>query len=288
MRIFIAGATGVYGRNLIPLLLAHGHQVRALARTPERAAALQAQGVEPVAGDLLDPATPLAEGIRGCEAVLHIATAIPRNGGAPDAWNNNTALRTTGTRALLDAALAAGATRYLQQSIVMAYADGGDRLLDESAPFAQPASRPTAPPVITMEQMVRETPAGRLAWCILRGGSFVGPDTAQESLVDRLRAGREVATGDGSHYLSPVHVADMAAATVLAVESAPPGSTYNVNDEPVRYGDYVDRLADRLGVSRPQRDPAKPAPASCRADSTAIRRALGWTPSHGVYSLVNS
>lgn len=284
MRIFIAGATGVYARHLIPLLLAAGHQVRGLARTPERAEALQTAGVEPVAGDLLDPAiqAALAGHLRGCDAVLHLATAIPSDPRAPGAWDANTALRTTGTRALLDATLAAGVPRYVQQSIVMAYVDGGDRLLDESTPLATPEERPTAPPVVAMEGMVREVPTNRLAWCILRGGAFLGPQTAQDALVDRLRAGREVVPGDGSHWFAPVHVADMATATHLAVERATAGATYNVNAEPERWGDYVDRLAAHLGVPHPQRDPTRSRPANCRADATAIRRDLGWQPTHSL------
>ncbi|MSQ09935.1 MAG: NAD-dependent epimerase/dehydratase family protein [Dehalococcoidia bacterium] len=179
------------------------------------------------------------------------------------------------TRALLDAALAAGVARYLQQSIVMAYVDGGDDWLDESTPFV---ATPTAAVVAEMEGMVRAVDAGAMAWCILRGGSFVGPDTAQQALLQRLREGREVVPGDGSNYLAPVHVADMTAATALAIERAAAGAVYNVCDEPVRYGDYVDALASGIGAARPPRSPERPAPASCRADATAIRQQLGWMP----------
>lgn len=285
MKVFIAGATGVYGRNLLPLLLERGHTVRALARSPEKATELKAQGGEPVMGDLLAPAThaELTRMIEGCEAVLHLATAIPRGGARPDAWNTNSAIRTTGTRALLDATLAAEAARYVQQSILMAYVDGGDRWLDESTPLATVEERATAGPVVKMEAMVQAVPANRLAWCILRGGSFVGPDTAQEELIGRLRAGTEVVPGDGSHYLSPIHVADMAQATLLAMEGAPAASVYNVADEPLRYGEYVDELAGRLSLPKPPRDASRPRPASCRADSSAIRTALGWQPSHSVF-----
>lgn len=279
LRLFIAGATGVLGRNLLPLLQERGHSVRALVRTSSQADALATQGVEPVLGDLLAPMSQAAlnDVMRGCDAVLHLATAIPSNPAAPGAWDANTALRTVGTRALLDAALAAGATRYLQQSIVMAYIDGRDAWLDETAPFA---ATPTAAVVAEMEGMVRAVDADALAWCILRGGSFVGPDTAQQALLQRLREGRAVVPGDGAYYIAPVHVADMAAATALAIEQAAAGAVYNVCDEPVRYGDYVDALAGGIGVARPPRNSERPAPASCRADATAIRQQLGWTPAH--------
>ena len=279
MRLFIAGATGVYGRNLIPLLLSQGHTVRVLVRRTEQADALAAQGIETVLGDLLSVETQhtLAETLSGCDGVLHLATSIPSNTSAPGAWAANTALRSTGTRAVLDATLEAGASRYIQQSIVMSYVNGGDRLLDESWP------RDKTNVVEGMEAMVRDVPTERLSWCILRGGSFVGLDTAQERLIERLKEGSEVVPGDGSHYISPIHVADMAVATLLAIEAAPAGSIYNVNDEPLRYGEYVDRLADMLGVSHPPRDTTKPTPASYRADTGAIRATLGWMPTHGVF-----
>src|SRR5947209_13336979 len=132
MRVFVVGATGVLGRALVPLLLARGHAVRALARSPERARPLAEAGTDVVPGDLLEPelATRLPGLLAGCQAVIHAATAIPRDAAAPGAWDATTRLRTEGTRRLLDAALATGAGRYLQQSIVMAYPDGGDRWLD--------------------------------------------------------------------------------------------------------------------------------------------------------------
>src|SRR5947209_11513040 len=99
-----------------------------------------------------------------------------------------TRLRTEGTRRLLDAALAAGAGRYLQQSIVMAYPDGGDRWLDEGTPLDDsPARAAVCAPVAAMEGMLRDTDPERLGWCILRGGIFVGPGTGQDD-SDRARA----------------------------------------------------------------------------------------------------
>src|SRR5437660_1549779 len=90
-----------------------------------------------------------------------------------------------------------------------------------------------------------------------------------------VEAGADVVPGDRGNYLSPVHIADMAAAIVVALHSAPAGSTFNVVDEPLRHGDYVDRLADLLGASRPPRDPARPRPPSHRCTNRAAREALG-------------
>lgn len=285
MRIAIAGPTGVLGRALVPLLLARGHSVRALARSAAKAAAVLPQGVEVVEQDLLAPgaAEALPRLLAGCDAVAHIATAIPSDFDAPGAWDANTALRTVGVRALLDAAPAARVGCYVQQSIVMAYPDRGDAWIGEETPLdASPARAAVNGPVRAMEGMVRAVPVGDLRWCILRGGVFVGPGTFQERTIEQMRAGTYVVPCDGRAFVSHIHVADMAAATAAALERAPAGSILNVVDEPLRAGDYADRLADATGAARPPRAPAIACPPSHRCSNTAARIVLGWTPIHPV------
>jgi 2-alkyl-3-oxoalkanoate reductase len=164
-----------------------------------------------VAADLLQD--DLLDLVGGCDAVVHIATAIPADSSVPGAWDLNARLRTVGTRRLMGAALACHVTRYVQQSIVMAYRDGGDTWLDEGAPLDDSTRRAAiCGPVIEMETIIRAVEPQDLAWTILRGGSFVGPGTAQNALIDTLRSGDVVIAGDGSNYISPVNVMDMASA----------------------------------------------------------------------------
>jgi nucleoside-diphosphate-sugar epimerase len=286
MRIFVAGATGVLGRALMPLLLQKGYIVRALARTIGKMRALELAGIEAVQGDLLSPETAkqLAEIIQGCNAVVHIATAIPSDRNAPGAWDITARLRTEGTRLLLQASLATGVQRYIQQSIVMAYPDGGEHWLDEQTPLdASPERATICGPVIAMEDMIWDISPEQLRWGILRGGSFVGPETAQDEQIAQLRAGQLVVPCDGSNFFSPVHVTDMARAIVSALESAPPGSVFNIVDEPIRNGDYLDHLADLLGVPHPPRNPSRPCPPSHSCSNHAARTVLGWTPSLGIW-----
>ena len=286
MHVFIAGATGVLGRALVPQLLSHGHSVRALVRSPENRSIKQERHlVEVVVGDLLAPETvrQLPQMMEGCEAVMHIATAIPRNMSAPGAWETNTRLRIEGTRSLLDAALAAHVQYYFQQSIVMAYINGGDEWLDENTPL-EPS--PRNEPVIHMEGMVRAVPVEQMPWCILRGGSFVGRGTAQQQVVASIREGRMVVPCDGSNYISPVNVADMARAFVLALTNAMPGTTFNIVAEPVRNGEYLDHIATLLGVPLPPRNPLEPCPPSHRCTNEAARIFLGWEPQHGIYEMI--
>jgi nucleoside-diphosphate-sugar epimerase len=166
----------------------------------------------------------------------------------------------------------------------MVYRDGGDRWLDEDAPLDESARRSAAcRPVVEAEAMIRLIDPQMLPWTILRGGSFVGAGTRQDVLIERLRSRGAVVAGDGSNYLSPLNVADMASAVAAALRYAPAGSTFNIVDEPLRYADYVDALADLIGVTRPPRAAARPLPDSRRCTSSAARTALGWMPRHPIW-----
>jgi hypothetical protein len=70
----------------------------------------------------------------------------------------------------------------------------------------------------------------------------------------------------------------MASAIALTLELAPAGSTFNIVDDPIRYGDYVDALADLIGVARPHRVAALPPPPSWRCTNKAAQTTLGWMP----------
>jgi nucleoside-diphosphate-sugar epimerase len=223
--------------------------------------------VEPVLGADLS-ADDLRKLVRGCDAVVDVATSM----GTADA------------RRLLDAAVACGVPRYVRQSFAAVYRDGGDRWLDEDAPLVETARRSVpCRPVIKTEAMIRLIDPQTLGWTILRAGSFVGAGTPQDALIDRLRDHTTVVAGDGSNYLSPLNVADMASAVAAALRCAPPGSTFNIVDEPIRYSDYVDALADLIGVARPPRVAARPLRRSRRCTNTAARTVLGWMPRHPIW-----
>lgn len=273
----MVGATGVLGRELVPLLLERGHRVRALVRSPGK---ILEPGVETHPFDLLaaDAAARLPSLLRGCDVVMHLATANPRVASAPNAWDANTRLRTEGTRILLDAACAANATRYVQQSIIMAYPDGGDNWLHETTPLDDsPARAAITAPVREMEAMVRAVPPAKLAWCILRGGAFVGPETARADLVARLRTGTAVVPCDGRNFISPIHVRDVATA-ILAALDAPAGGIFNIVADPIRYGDYADQLARSINAPLPSRDSSRACPPSWRCSNRAAREQLHWNP----------
>jgi nucleoside-diphosphate-sugar epimerase len=136
-----------------------------------------------------------------------------------------------------------------------------------------------------MESMMRlyQRQPKPMRWTILKGGIFVGPGTFQEDLVKQIDHGEVVVPGDGSHYVSLVHVEDVAKAFVAALERAPAASLFNICAEPMTYGEYVDGIADRLGVARPKRDEAKTRPVSHRASAKAAKEVLGWEAKHSIW-----
>ena len=294
MRVAVAGATGVLGRALIPQLLAAGHQVLGLVRDERKAQELFAPvsaGLAFVEVDLLERGleSRLPVIFAGCDAVIQAATAIPPDPTAPGAWDRNTQVRIRGTGRLQRAALEANVGTFLLQSIVMAYPDGGDEWLDETTHIdSSPARHSIAHPVAIMESMMylfgRQPKPVR--WCILKCGLFVGESTGQDRLLTRLRAGQEVVPGDGQNFVSLVNVEDAAAAYVSALETAQAGSVYNICDEPLRYGDYVDRLAEMIHAPQPRRDSSKPCPPSWRCTNQRALRELGWTPKHSIWPRV--
>lgn len=276
MRLAVLGATGVLGRHVLPRLLERGHRVRAVVRRPEQARALARLGVEAVLGDILDADT-LTAAVEGCEAALHLATAIPKSGDGRD-WGMNDRIRREGTYNLLAACAASGAPRYVQQSITFLYGDRGGEIVDETAavqpsPFIQSAA--------DMEAMVQ---ASGLEWCILRGGAFYGPGTGQdESWRQAALAGRLLMPEAGEALLSLIHAADMARAVVQAAESAPGGSVYNVvDDEPVTYRELYRHVAALAGAPEPE-SAGEGGVRSLGCSNAKIKAALGWSPAYPTY-----
>ncbi len=276
MRVLVVGATGVLGRHVVPRLLERGHGVRAIVRDRKNMAFLQQMGAEPVVGDILDGDS-MQAAARGCDAALHLATAIPRSGSDRD-WSLNDRIRREGTRNLLAAAANNGVEHYVQQSIVFLYGEHGQEIVTEAAPL-QPT--PIIQSAADMEELVR---ASALHWCILRGGLFYGAGTGREDeWRQSAREGRLVYPGDGSDIVSLVHVVDMSRAVVAATENAPPASTYNiVDDEPVSYRRLFAHIAAQLGVAAPYEGGPRVL-ASLRCSNTLAKQELGWQPVYPSY-----
>jgi uncharacterized protein YbjT (DUF2867 family) len=128
VRIFLAGASGVIGLRLIPLLVADGHELAGLTRSPGKTEMLRELGAEPVVCDVYD-ADALTEQVTrfGTELVMHQLTDLPDSADQiTDYRERNNRIRTEGTRNLIAAMEAAGAKRLIAQSIAWRPPAGGE------------------------------------------------------------------------------------------------------------------------------------------------------------------
>jgi nucleoside-diphosphate-sugar epimerase len=179
MKMFLAGAGGVIGRRLTPLLRGAGHTVVGTTRSKDKAAALTALGAEPVVVDVFDTEA-LARAVKAAapEVLMHQLTDLPFAPGTPryeEALERNARLRVAGTRNLADAAKAAGVQRMISQSIAFVYAPGGGVRV-EADPLDLSATGPrkrTVEGVVALEKATLDLPEG----IVLRYGYLYGPGT---------------------------------------------------------------------------------------------------------------
>jgi len=285
VKITVLGATGTAGRSALPVLSATGHEVRAHARTDEGAAAVSALGATPVRGDT-DDLTVLQRLVTGADTVIDLRVAIPSTWRAalPWAWRQYTRLRATGTGRLVDAAMAAGVPRLVRDTVTMVYADGGDRLLDESSAALAPGGLRAN--LVAERHLARFTAAGGTG-VTLRFGGFYGPDDEfSRELINGARRGRAMIVGAPGAWTSAIHTDDVGPALLTALTA--PAGVYNVvDDEPLRRRDLLAVLAAAAGVPGVSplptwtvRTAAAPVRAIARSQRvTAGRfRELGWRP----------
>lgn len=299
MKVFLAGASGAIGRRLLPRLLTAGHEVVALARSPERAAALEAAGARIAIADALD-AEALAGAVRAArpDAVVHQLTALA--GGVDfrrldDDFGLTNRLRTEATDALLAAAREIGARRFVAQSFCgWPFARRGGPVKGEEDPLDDdpPAAfRRTLAAIRHLEDAVarsRDVPA-----LALRFGFLYGPGTSigqGGEIIELVRARRLPIVGGGGGIWSFVHVDDAASATAAALECGAPGLYNVVDDDPAPVSAWLPALAEAVGARPPRRVPAWLARlaigdggvmmmTAIRGGSNAkARRELGWTP----------
>jgi len=280
--IAVLGATGVYGRALVPRLVAAGYEVRALVRRPEAAAAAAACGAQVQRADIFDRES-LRTALSGCEIGVNLATSLPGPRGRATDYAANDDLRRLGTPNWVRACQDAGVARILQQSIALVNSGNGDEWADEDTTF--PPDDTTAGRAIAacldMESAVR---GSALDWVILRGGLFYGPGTGfDDGWFAAARAGELRLPGDGTSYVSLLHIADMAEATVRAISRWPSGQVLIVADDmPARWGDVLGLVAVMVAGKPPQPGGRIGLP-SCRVRNHRAREALGWAPFYASY-----
>jgi len=288
MRILVAGATGVIGRQLVPMLAAAGHDVVGLARSDRRAS----PGQRLVLADALDRAG-LVAAVREVapDAVVHLLTAIPqdvdpRHVARDFALTNR--LRTEGTRNLLAAAPGA---RFVAQSITFLYRQGPGAA-DEDSPLWTDPPAARWPVFEAARDLERQTTAA--GGLVLRFGALYGPGTSfalDSPMVARLRARRFPVVGDGGGVFSFTHTHDAASAIMAALDRTGVVGVLNVvDDDPAPVRAWLPELARMLGAPAPRRVPALLVRLLAGgyavalltklrgADNARARRLLDWRP----------
>jgi nucleoside-diphosphate-sugar epimerase len=303
VRIFIAGATGALGRQLVPRLAQRGHEVTGMTRSPDKQKLVWDLGGRPVVADALDPES-VARAVAEAEpeVVVHQLTAIPdaldmRHFARDFAATNR--LRTEGTDHLLAAARAVGARRFVAQSYAPAvFARVGGPVKSEDDPVDEhppEQMRTTLAAIRHLEAAV--TGADWTEGVVLRYGGFYGPGTSlslgpEDVMVGAIRKRKMPLVGDAGGVWSFIHIEDAADATVDAVEGEGRGIYNVVDDEPAPVSEWLPAAAAAVGAPPPRRVPRWVArllageaatvmmTEAVGASNAKAKRELGWTPRH--------
>jgi 2-alkyl-3-oxoalkanoate reductase len=304
MKVFVAGATGVLGRELVPQLVGRGHEVVGMTRTASKQDGLRALGARPVVADALDPdAVARVVGEAEPEVIVHQLTALSGEMSMKDARHPDRSfavtmtnrLRTEATDNLLAAGRAVGARRFVAQSIAAFRFAGGpvQTEADPLDPNPPAALRTGLEAILHLERAVTTIEWGE--GLALRYGSFYGPGTGFSVALDAVMAApirkrRFPLVGGGGGVWSFVHVEDAAAATAVAVERGQPGIYNVVDDDPAPVREWLPVLASALDAKPPRRVPrwlvrlaAGEAAAVMMTDvrgasNAKAKRELGWQP----------
>jgi nucleoside-diphosphate-sugar epimerase len=269
LKILVAGATGVIGGRLVPMLLDAGHEVAGTTRRPERAEPLTKMGARPIIVDAFDAAAlRAAVADERPDVIVHQLTDL-----SAEDFDANSRLRAEGTRNLVAAARVAGVETMIAQSIAWVYAPGMTQAVEDDP------LDPDAPPyasIAALEAATGTMPHG----VVLRYGAVYGPGTwyaPDGAIAERVRAGELALT---PAWTSFVHVEDAAAAALAALDW-PAGPVNIVDDEPATAGEWLPVYSEIIGAPEP--GVARHAAATSRPVSNAKAHDLGWKPKYSTW-----
>jgi len=287
-RILVTGATGVVGRRVVPILIREGHSVVAMEHGTRNHDALERMGAVPVQATYADTKS-LRRAVAGCGVVMNLATHMPATSTElihRSSWRENDTIRTRGSSNLVDAALAEGVGRFIQESFAPLYPDCEDRWIDEAVSL-RPCRYNRS--VLDAEASAARFSKAGGAGVVLRFAAFYGPDSRFliEGIAQLRRTGRAFLPGSFDAFLSSISHDD--AATAAATALTVPRGTYNVSeDEPVTRRDYFDSLARALGLPAPKPFPwygrvilgslGECLARSQRISNRRLKAASGWSP----------
>lgn len=252
MKVFITGATGVLGLTVTRRLVSQGIKVVALSRSSANSDLLQREKAEVKEGDLFNQ-DDMTKATRGCDAILHLATSIPRKSLSKlSDWQTNDRIRVEGTKNLLNAALANGIELFLCESITAVYGQQNGNLVTTTTPLPsqQVAMVKSA---VEMEKLITGKLPGK--YIIFRFANFYSEnDFFTNTLLENVVKGRMPILGSGNFYMNWIHVKDAADSIVYALNNIEKlkGSTINVTDHhPLLYIDMIKHISFATTKKKP-------------------------------------
>ena len=253
MRVLLAGATGVIGRQLVPQLEAAGHIVIGLARSVRGTMGSTALAVDALDRDAVLQAVDDSEP----DAIVNMLTAIPEriNPKRMDVdFVSTNKLRIAGTENLRYAAQRAGVSHFISQSIAFGYEPRGTVLADEKAALWNDPPKPFATVLDSIRRLESTTRTAH--GTVLRFGHLYGPGTSfspEGWFFREIQQGEMPLIGDGRATFSFIHAQDAAAAVVAALAAKEPGVYNIVDDDPAEVREWLPLLAEMMGAPSPKR-----------------------------------
>ncbi len=265
MKVFVAGATGALGKQLVPMLVEGGHEVVGMTRTPSKQDQIRSMGARPVIADALDPEA-VAQAVAQAEpeAVVHELTDLTgtfaRN--IDKAFATTNSLRIAGTDHLLAAARAVGARRFIAQSFAgWPFKRVGGPVKSEEDPLEDSPPRTLRQSFAAIRHTEDAvTNADGIEGLALRYGGFYGPGTSLSvdppgEMTELVMKRRFPVVGSGKGIWSMVQIHDAASATAAALDRGEPGVYNVVDDDPTAVSDIVTELAGVIGAKPPRHLP---------------------------------
>ncbi|MEV4627266.1 NAD-dependent epimerase/dehydratase family protein [Micromonospora sp. NPDC049523] len=250
MRVLVTGASGMLGGAVATALALRGDRVRVLQRRPSGLA-----GVDERRGDITDPAA-VREAVDGVDAVVHLAAKVSMTG----SWPLFQQINIDATAALLDAARAAGVTRFVQVSSPSVAHHGTD-LVGVGADRADPdrARGDYARSKASAELLALAADSPDFAVVAVRPHLVWGPGDTQlvARIVERARSGRLAMVGRGTALIDTTYVSNAAEAMVAALDRAGDAAVHGrafvvTNGEPRTVAELVERICVAAGVTPPR------------------------------------
>jgi nucleoside-diphosphate-sugar epimerase len=253
VRAFLTGGTGFLGGHVARLLRERGDEVVALVRSPSKSRGLEALGCELTDGSLAARAS-IENGIRGCNAVFHVAAVykvgIPRSE-HPAMYDANV----RGTERVLDAAVAAGVERIVYVSTIGAFGDTRGQVVDEA--YRHPGDRYLSyyeETKVLAHRVAEDRIAAGAPVIIVQPGGIYGPDDPSDlgNLIGRIRMGRIPARVFPETGFVWAHVEDVAEGILLAHDKGRIGESYVLGGQLGTIGDMIDTVARASGRKPPR------------------------------------